>query len=51
MAESWANVKTFLSMEVPGETCAEIFVYYDKASDCSDGSGVVVKRAIKVCSI
>ena len=35
-------------MKVPGEPCAGTFVYYDMASDWSNGGGVVVKGSIEL---
>ena len=49
MADFWSNAKTVLSTEVPGELCAGLLVYYDTASDCSNGSGVVIKGSVEVC--
>ena len=48
MAESGANVKTFLAIEVPGGPCASFLVYCDMESDWSNGSGVVVKETVEV---
>ena len=42
MVEIWDNLKTVLYMEVTGELCAGLFVYYDTASDLSDVSVIAV---------
>ena len=48
VAENWANVKTVLVIEVPGEMCTGIFMYYDTVYNCFSGIGVLVKGDIEV---
>ena len=48
VVERWANVKIVLATEVPGETCAGIFMYHDKVSDWSNVSGIVIKGGVEV---
>ena len=49
VAESWANAKTALAIEVLVDPCAGIFVYHEMSSDWSYGGDILVKGAMEVC--
>ena len=46
--EELVQRKTVLAMEEPVDPCSGIFLYYETASDWSNGSGVVVNGFAEV---